>query len=59
MNAKWRHFLKLFDGTFFKMSLQFLAIVFVVFVILFALGYLEAGGRGGPVPTASPDGFSK
>ena len=51
---KWRHFLKLFDSTFIKMSLQFLAIVFVAFVVLFAVGYYEASGGGKSSPTNTP-----
>jgi len=41
---RWDRFIRLFDRTFFKMAFQFLAIVFVGFIILLVVGFYEAGG---------------
>jgi len=38
-----RRFLKLFDRTFFRMSFQFLGIIFVGFLILIAVTYWSGG----------------
>ena len=48
-NNKWRHFLKLFDATFFKMTFQFLLIVFIGFIVLVIVGnYISGGSQKGP-----------
>jgi len=54
-NNKWRHFLKLFDSTFFRMAFQFIAILFIVFLILMAVSYYEAGGSRPVSPISSSD----
>ena len=43
--GKWEHFKKLFDRTFFRMTFQFLLVIFVAFLILLALGAYEASGK--------------
>ena len=55
MHTKWKHFLKLFDSTFFRMAFQFILILFVAFLILLAVGYYEASGGDKPFPTTVPD----
>ena len=55
MNDNWRRFLRLFDSTFFRMAFQFIAILFVVFLILMAVSYYEAGDLRPVSPTSSSD----
>ena len=52
----WQRLSRAFDATFFRMTFRFLAIVFVGFALLIAIGAYEAGKKG-VAQTATPDVF--
>ncbi len=54
MNELWKNFLRLFDGTFFRMSFQFLALVFLAFLVLLAVRLYEVGGEAKDASQANP-----